>query len=167
MGELTTGTRMEKRALWRVFLLVDNRAIRLRWFDDDGPDEAQGADGERAAFGAEAAGWYADRRGVAEGGKKEEVAVTQLVGHFVAQAIVAELLVDVAVAGGEFEEVRVGVIHESPAVLLLAGIEQNQRGERGRDEEVSELVAHGWIVHGRLPEARGRRHTACGKRHKA
>jgi hypothetical protein len=28
-------------------------------------------------------------------------------------------------------------------VLLLAGIEQNQRGESGRDEDVGELVAHG------------------------
>jgi hypothetical protein len=40
-------------------------------------------------------------------------------------------------------------------VLLFAGIEENQRGESSRDEDVGELVAHGWIVHGRSPEARG------------
>lgn len=118
---------------------------------------------------------------MAEGGKKEEVAVAELVGHFLAQAVVAELLVDVTVTGGQLEEVRMGVVHEGAPMPILTGVEENQRGERGRDEDVSELVAHGRIVAakeegGNLKRhtgggirltAYGMRHTADGMRHEA
>ena len=140
--------------------MVDGRSVRRRWFEGDGPDKAEGAEGERTAFRSDSAVRQAPRGSVVEGGKKEKVPVAELPGWFVAEVVGAELLVDGAVAGGEFEEMRVGVIHERPAVLLLAGIDKDQCSKSGRDEEVRELVAHGGIVHGRLPEAKGIRHTA-------
>ena len=144
--------------------------FRRRWLEGDGPDEAQRADGEGATFRAEAAGRQADHCGVAERGKKEEIAVAELIGGFGAEGIGAELLVDTAVTGGEFEKMRVGVIHESPAVLLLAGIEHDQGCKTNGNEDVRELVAHGRECEG---EGCGRelersiRQTAYGRIQKA
>lgn len=79
---------------------------------------------------------------MAERGEEEEVTVADLTRGFCTEGIGAELLVDLAVAFGQFEEMRVGVVHEGPPVFLLAGIEHEQGEEGRRDQTVSEGVAH-------------------------
>ena len=123
--------------------MVEGGAGWCRGLEDDGPDEAEGTKGERAAFRPEAAGREAYLLGVAEGGKEEEVAVAELIGVLGTEGVIAELLVNVAVAPGQFEKMRVGVVHESPAVLFPAGIEQDEREKGCPDEGVCKGVAHG------------------------
>jgi hypothetical protein len=65
---------------------------------------------------------------------------------------------------------RVGVVHESAAMLLLARIEDDQRKKTNGNEDISELVAHGRECEG---EGCGRelerniRQTAYGRIQKA
>ena len=107
---------------------------------------------------------------MAERGKKEEVAVADLIGSFGAELVSAELFVSVAVAFGQLEKMRVGVVHESAAMLLLARIEDDQRKKTNGNEDICELVAHGRECEG---EGCGRelersiRQTAYGRIQKA
>ena len=122
--------------------MVDSGTIRCRWLEGNGPDEAEGAEREWAALRAEAASREAYLGRVAEGGEKEEVAVAEFLGGPGTEGVIAELFVDVAIALGQLKKMGLGVVHESPLVLFLAGVQQNQCEKGAPYEGICQGVTH-------------------------